>query len=360
MATVDDLTHAQLTSLTGPQIEEIEANPEKLDEILAQNGTTDKEDTTSNTDTTSTDTSKQEGKDSAANGVDDQVTTDKEDDPVVLNKSGKGTIPYATHAGLRQDKAKLTEDNQTLTTQNETLTKERDEAVAKSETLAQAKVDAEATGTSADIAKADKEFETYMESLKEDFPEQHAMFSHLLSENKRLETSLSEKIEATTETAKKAVTEENQRLSLEDLQVQADEAIENNSDLAHWKEHDPVAYAEAGRQDNALRNDPDWRDKTFEERYVEAVRVTRFKLPNASIPKLTEAETAAANKKVATEKVGKTTERQITTLSDIKGASGVSLSKQEELDNMDGLDLTAKILAMSPEDQAKFRSEGDV
>jgi hypothetical protein len=85
---VDQLTDEQIANLTPEQIEILESDPNKLAEILGGQEAPEEE---------GTEKSSSDVKDDAFSKVSD----DEEDEPVVLNKSGKGTIPYKKHKELR-------------------------------------------------------------------------------------------------------------------------------------------------------------------------------------------------------------------------------------------------------------------
>src|SRR5687768_1345746 len=103
------LTDEQIANLTPEQITDLEEGRLKASEIAGKQDT-------------KTDKSEQEEQQGAANGADDE-------EKVVLNKSGKGIIPYAQHKQLRIE--------------NATLRQQLEEQKARMEELAQQRRDAE-------------------------------------------------------------------------------------------------------------------------------------------------------------------------------------------------------------------------
>ena len=94
---VDQLTDEQVANLTPEQIEMLENDPGKLSEILGIQEAP-KEAQEEAPDETTEDQPKREAQQSA---LDDTHGSGDEEEPVVLNKSGKGIIPYEKHKALR-------------------------------------------------------------------------------------------------------------------------------------------------------------------------------------------------------------------------------------------------------------------
>ena len=86
---VDQLTDEQIANLTPEQIEILESDPDKLAEILGAQEAPEEEET-------------EKSSSDVEHDAFSKVSDDEgEDEPVVLNKSGKGTIPYQKHKELR-------------------------------------------------------------------------------------------------------------------------------------------------------------------------------------------------------------------------------------------------------------------
>lgn len=89
---MDQLTDEQIANLTPEQIEMLENEPGRLVEILGEQAVADEP--------------RQEEGTGAPGGRSGIMG---EDEPVVLNKSGKGTIPYEKHKELRVENSALRE-----------------------------------------------------------------------------------------------------------------------------------------------------------------------------------------------------------------------------------------------------------
>ena len=156
---VDQLTDEQIANLTPEQIEILENDPSKLEEILGKE--------------TAKDEPELEEKESVANDA-------GEDEPKgVSTKSGKGIIPYEKHKELRVENSTLKQQLQDTKAEVEKLLKAKDEAKTEK---------AEAVADDA-IAK-------HLDRLKDDMPELHEVISAVLKGNKeqgdKLEKTLQE------------------------------------------------------------------------------------------------------------------------------------------------------------------------
>src|SRR5687768_5961494 len=142
---VSQLTDEQIANLTPEQVEILESNPEKLAEIMRKEGDKAQEETAIK--------DPEQEDEGAANGA-------GKDEPVVLNKSGKGVIPYSKHKELRVENSNLREQLQSAQSKLEELMKVKDEAKGAK-----------------DEAKADDAIAQHLEKLKDDMPELHEVIT---------------------------------------------------------------------------------------------------------------------------------------------------------------------------------------
>lgn len=310
---ITELTDEQIKNLTPEQITELENSPEKVDEILAGQTATKKPEP--------------EEKGGVANDAGD------EDEPVVLNKSGKGVIPYENHKQLRVENATLKEQLQA--------------SQAKLEELLNAKEDAK--GDEAATAEADEALASHLAVLKEDMPELHQVITAVLDGSKRQAA----KLEKTLEELKRDK-EESERVKVQSVQEQVAEAKENNPDLVHWETSDPEAWDEAMKQDEILRLNPKWQNKPFPERFDEVVRRVRLVMPEATQPN--KPNSAEQTRATAKAKLDGAPVRKPTTLSDIPSGANPA-SEREQLANLNPFELTAKLMKMPKETQAAMRAD---
>jgi len=331
-----DVTDEQIANLTPEQIEILENDPDKLAEILAsQEDKTDKP----------KDEPKQEEEEGAANGAgkDDgekEEEQDQEDEPVVLNKSGKGTIPYEKLKELRVENATLRDKLQSLqNTQAELESLRKQQAQAK---------------TPEGRSEIQKQLKDRIAALKEDFPEIGASFDSVTE----IVSDLSRQIEEDRAEAKKKSDEEAAaQKRVIDEQVQ--EAKENNPHLVHWEANDEDAWKEALMQDQILLQNPKWAKKTYDERFVEVVRRVKTIMPEATEPPTASPpEDKEKTKEKAKEKLEKAVVKKPTTLSDIRGGDNPT-SEREQLENLSPLELAQKLLKMPDHKAAAMRAELD-
>jgi hypothetical protein len=333
---IEQLTDEQIANLTPEQVEMLENNPEKLAEILegqsAEDGDTKNDDTK--------DEPKPAVKKSVANDAGDTKEGNEDKEPVVLNKSGKGVIPYEKHKELRVENSSLREQLQAAQASNAEAT-EKLQALLKNQTEAKGK----------NIAVADDALAAHLENIKENMPELHTVITAVLDGSRKQ----GEKLESTLEELKRE-REESQRASKQSIEEQVAEAKENNPDLTHWEANDPEAWDEALRQDEILRTSAKWAKKPYAERFEEVVRRVRAINPEASAlkttpdPKQTKADAAA--------KVEKAPARKPTTLSDIQGGANPA-SEGDEINNLHPHDLVAKIMKLPSHKAAALRADID-
>lgn len=334
---VSELTDEQIANMTPEQIEMLENDPDKLAEILAgqEKGTDEPNDEP-----------EQEEKDDAANGegeVDEEKEED-EDKPVVLNKSGKGTIPYEKYKELRVENATLRERVQTLQSTQTEL-----------ETL---KTKHESARTPERRAELQKQLNERIVALKEDFPE----IGNSLDSVKEIIADISREIEES-KTASEAKAKEAEEQRTRTINEQVQEAKENNPHLMHWESNDADAWNEALMQDQILLNTPKWAKKSIEERFVEVVRRVKSVMPEATEPpNATPAEEpkekAEDTKQKAKAKLEKAVVKKPTTLSDIQGGANPT-SESEQLENMSPFELAQKLMKMPDHTARALRAELD-
>lgn len=317
---VNQLTDEQIANLTPEQVEQLENDPSKLGEILGTQAAKDEP--------------KQEGQQGAANGA------GKDDEPVVLNKSGKGIIPYEKHKELRVENSSLREQLQQAQVANA-------DATQKLEALLKNKDEAKG----ADIAIADDAIKAHLAVIEQDMPELHQVITAVLEGSRKQ----GEKLEKTLDELKRERDESNRAKQLS-VEEQVAEAKDNNPDLSHWESKDPEAWDEALRQDEILRTSSKWADKPFADRFEEVARRVRAIMPEASIPnKPADPKKTAADAKA---KVEGAPARKPTTLSDIQGGANPA-SEREQLENLSPHDLAAKLMKMSPQQAAAMRADLD-
>lgn len=321
---IHELTDQQIASLTREEVTELEENPDKVDEILARQKKATPDD----------DKPKQEEQDGAANGA---GKSEDEEEPVVLNKSGKGVIPYATVKGLRVENATLKEQLDSL-----------QKAAAELESLKQQRADAKTPGKRSEIQE---KLKAHIAVMNEDFPE----VGNSLESVNELITDMSAELEAM-RNEQQARAEADKAAKEKSVAEQVTEAKDNNPDLSHWEASDPEAWDEALKQDEILRTNAKWREKSYPERFVEVVRRVRAVMPEATQPnKPKSAEQTRADAKA---KLENAPARQPTTLSDVPGGADPA-SERDKLENLSPLELVQRLTKMPHSTAAAMRADLD-
>jgi chromosome segregation ATPase len=340
---IDQLTDEQIANLTPEQIEMLENNPDKLAGILEGQAAQDdtKEDDTE-------DKPKPAVKKSVANDAGDTTDGDDDKEPVVLNKSGKGVIPYEKHKELRVEVSSLRDQLQTA----------KAEGIKATEQLQALLKDKDSAKGRTDVAEADEALTKHLDYIKENMPELHTVLTTILAKTQSTKGEISkdtEELKKTLDELKKE-REEAQRANQQSIEEQVAEAKENNPDLTHWEANDPEAWDEALKQDEILRNSRKWAGKPYAERFEEVVRRVRAINPEASAPKKT--PDPKQSKTDATAKVEKATAKKPTTLSDFQGGANPA-SEREQFENLAPHELAERLMKMSPQKAAAMRAELD-
>ena len=257
------------------------------------------------------------------------------DEPVVLNRSGKGTIPYEKHKALRVE--------------NSALREQLDVARSRLEELqGQEKIPG---GDSAPVT--DEPLAKHLETLKNDMPALHQVISTLLDGNRRQ----GEKLEETLQSFRNEQ-EESRRVKELSIREQVAEAKDNNPDLVHWETVDPEAWEEALRQDEILRSASAWATRPYGERFEEVVRRVRAIMPDASVSLQKEKADPEQTKAHAKARLDAAASRKPVTLSDIQGGANPA-SEQEQIESLSPHELAKRLMQMPSQKASALRAELD-
>ncbi|SET24900.1 hypothetical protein SAMN05216412_104158 [Nitrosospira multiformis] len=318
---LDQLTDEQIANLTPEQIEILESDPNKLAEILGRQEAPEEEET-------------EKSSSDVKDGMPGKASGDEsEDEPVVLNKSGKGTIPYQKHKELRVENSALREQLKSAQGKLDEFLMRKEEA-KEVETVA-----------------LDEKLKTHLEALKEEMPQLHQVLSALLEGSRKQ----GERLEQTLRELEREK-EESERTSQVSTAEQVAEAKDNNPDLVHWESNDPGAWEEALKQDEILRINTKWAEKPYAERFQEVVRRVRAIMPEASTPK--KKSDPGMMKADVQAKLEAAPVRKPVTLSDIQGGANPA-SEREQLESLSPFELAQKLMKMPTHQAAALRAELD-
>ena len=267
----------------------------------------------------------------------------KADGEVVLAPDGKSTIPYAVLQGERQARAAaekaLAEVTETMTSLTERI-----------KALEAGDPDPGKGGASADeieqaIAKLEDEAPAVGESMRE-------ITSALLKTLREQE----ERLKALTETQEKTD---------EEIQNEVNEAVQRAIDaqpaLVEWRANNPQLWAQAGKIDDALKLDPEWHDKPFEDRFAKVVEAMVAIHGDSIMPAGAKAPEAKPTPKPSAEEIKKAAEAALdkskpkpVTLTDLPGGAPTEQSEEERVESMSPTQLLAKFQTMTAEQQQAY------
>lgn len=257
------------------------------------------------------------------------------DAPVVLNRSGNGTIPYEKHKALRVENSALREQLDAVKNRLEELQKQEKRSGSNS------------------VPVTDEALATHLETLKNDMPALHQVISTLLDGNRRQ----GEKLEETLQSFRNEQ-EESRRVKELSIREQVAEAKDNNPDLVHWETADPEAWEEALRQDEILRTAATWAARPYGERFEEVVRRVRAIMPEASIALQKEKIDPEQTKAHAKARLDAAASRKPVTLSDIQGGANPA-SEREQIENLNPHELAKRLMQMPSHKASALRAELD-
>lgn len=262
-----------------------------------------------------------------------EATRSGASDPIILNKSGKGVIPYERHKALRVENSALREQLQSARSRLDELQKQENGAESKRNPV------------------SDDALIKHMDVLKNDMPELHQVISTILEGSRRQDERLEEALQTL-----RSEQEESKRVRELSVQEQVAEARDNNPDLVHWEASDSDAWDEALRQDEILRTTSVWAGRPYAERFEEVVRRVRAIMPEASAPSAkADPEQTKAHAKARLEAA---TPRKPITLSDIQGGANPA-SEREQIENLSPHELAKKLMQMPSHKAAALRAELD-
>lgn len=158
------------------------------------------------------------------------------------------------------------------------------------------------------------------------------------------------------------ITAQTQQRSVED---EIDAAISANPDLAAWRDAanrkdnpDPLMWNRAAAIDATLREDPEWKDKTFAERFEKATETVKllYGVPAAVTPPAPKPQEPKPEdiKQVAEAKLKETPAPVPNTLSDIPGSAAPTQSAIETIENASAVQIGQKFLSMTTDQQDAY------
>lgn len=257
----------------------------------------------------------------------EQPKDDKDHATAVSTKDGKGTIPYSVLKGARERASQFEQENALLRRQIDELSNKLNVPMQEAATVESATVeesDAKIDGLQAKI-----------DALKDDFPELAELFSVQLANEQALRKQLAD-LQGRYENEQRERADAAARKTADEVQ----DAIDSNPTLALWQQKAGPEWDAAIRQDNMLRDDPEWAGKSFAERFAKVVEIVKVMRPDAEV---VDAATSTEKKPQATP----AKRPPVNSLSDIPGGIPPAAGTREQIEELSVAALGNKLMTMS-------------
>jgi hypothetical protein len=192
----------------------------------------------------------------------DPVSTDgfdNEKGKAIESKSGGHTIPYSVLEAEREANKQLREQLEASTNQYSQLSQKYE---SNEQAIANVKSQLEAKGldTNSMFKNPDEISDADWKDLEEDYGAMGKMMKTLVANQQAMASQIpaSQQSQAVEQQANPVIT-----------------AIEANADLSSWQKTDPDRWTHVIQMDEKLKADPQWNNKSLEERFEQAAKLTK-------------------------------------------------------------------------------------
>lgn len=192
----------------------------------------------------------------------DPVATDGLDDEkgkAIESKSGGHTIPYSVLEAEREANKQLREQLENSTNQYTQLSQKYE---SNEQAIVNVKTQLEAKGldTNSMFQNPDEISDADWKELEEDYGAMGKMMKTLVANQQAMASQIpeSQKSQPVEQQANPVIT-----------------AIEANADLSSWQKTDPDRWTHVIQMDEKLKADPQWNNKSLEERFEQAAKLTK-------------------------------------------------------------------------------------
>ena len=190
------------------------------------------------------------------------VATDGLDDEkgkAIESKSGGHTIPYSVLEAEREANKQLREQLENSTNQYTQLTQKYE---SNEQAIANVKIQLEAKGLDTDsmFQNPDEISDADWKDLEEDYGAMGKMMKTLVANQQAMASQ---------------VPAPQQSQPVEQQANPVITAIEANADLSSWQKTDPDRWTHVIQMDEKLKADPQWNNKSLEERFEQAAKLTK-------------------------------------------------------------------------------------
>ena len=264
----------------------------------------------------------------------DPVATDGFDDEkgkAIESKSGGHTIPYSVLEAEREANKQLREQLENSTNQYAELSQKYE---SNEQAIENVKSQLEAKGLDTDsmFKNPDEISDADWRDLEEDYGAMGKMMKTLVANQQAMASQI-----PTAQQSQPAEQQVNPVVA----------AIEANTDLSNWQKTDPDRWTHVVQMDEKLKADPQWQNKSLEERFEHAAKLTK----TAFGDNLTTQDRA---NKIIQDK----TQAAPDSLTDIGGGPAGTKSDVEALSSMTAEQIEAHMESMSPAQIDAMFAEG--
>lgn len=262
------------------------------------------------------------------------VATDGSEDEAgkaIESKSGKHTIPYSVLEAEREANRQLREQ---LEAQQNTNAELSQKAQQNENAIANVTAQLEAKGLDTDsmFANPDELSAEQWKEIEDDYGPLGKMMKTLIANQQAMTNQTTEQ-----QPAQASAPEENPVVT----------AINANPDLSTWQNKDPDRWAYVVQMDEQLKGDPDWVNKSLDERFAHAAKLTKTAFGD-------DQTTEDRAKKVIQEK----TQAAPDSLTDIGGGPTGSKTDLEAMQDMTAEQIEARMDGMSASEVDALFSQG--
>jgi hypothetical protein len=187
-----------------------------------------------------------------ANGSEDEASK------AIESKDGKHTIPYSVLESARETNRQLREQleaQQSANTELSQKSQQNETAIAN----VTAQLEAKGLDTDSMFSNPDDISPEQWKEIEDDYGSMGKMMKTLLANQEAMAS------QGPAAQPAQAAPEENPVVS----------AIDANPDLSGWQKTDPDRWAHVVQMDEQLKGDPDWANKSLDERFAQAAKLTK-------------------------------------------------------------------------------------
>ena len=201
------------------------------------------------------------------------------------------------------------------------------------------------------------EIKGQVDAIRGDLPAMAGVFDKLVGTVEALQAKVSRTEQAENERA--TATEQHVAEARTETAKLVRAAIDKNPHLSLWETEDGKAFDKAVEFDEMLKADPNWKGKSFDDRFAHAVKLTLVDLPEAKQPTkaLTPEQVKERAEKIVADAGRKAGSGEaIDSISDLPGGASPGSDALENVEAMPAASLANRMDKMSPAQLENFMS----